>query len=98
MNQYIRAVPSTRGAKYRGARSAVSRCIWLLEVLRARKRARFSDLMAELGISERTLRRDLAALRDAGARIDPRRDAKGWVLDLEFFCVDTDMACVRRAS
>ena len=56
------------------ARTAVSRCIWILEALRAQPGIhQLPELMDALGVSRRTISRDLAALRDAGARIEPAR-------------------------
>ena len=72
------------------ARTAVSRCIWILEALRAQPGIhQLPELMNALGVSRRTIARDLAALRDAGARIE--RDPRG----IRYVCFDRELACVR---
>lgn len=79
-----------------GARSAVSRCIWILETLRSRPLRSHSaaELMRALNVSRRTISRDLAALRDAGARIEPDFGAAG----VRYVCFDTELASVLHQS
>ena len=74
------------------ARTAVSRCIWILEALRAQPGIhQLPELMDALGVSRRTIARDLAALRDAGARIEHDRAHRG----IRYVCFDRELACVR---
>ena len=75
-----------------GARRAVSRCVWILEALRSRPLRAHSvaEFMGALGVSRRTISRDLAALRDAGARIEPDFGAAG----VRYVCFDTELASV----
>lgn len=77
-----------------GARAVVSRCIWILEKLRARplRSHRVDYFMRELGVSRRTISRDLAALRDAGVRMES--DADGVL----YVCFDGDLASVLAES
>ena len=79
-----------------GARRAVSRCIWILETLRSRPLRSHSvvELMRALNVSRRTISRDLAALRDAGARIEPDFGAAG----VRYVCFDTELASVLHQS
>ena len=77
----------------RAARRPVSRCIWILEALRAQPHRMYqiAELMRDLRVSRRTIARDLAALRDAGARIEHDRAHRG----IRYVCFDRDLACVR---
>lgn len=55
----------------RGDVGGVGRALRLLDLLRGYKRGRaIADLAAELGVSSRTVRRDLAELESAGERIE----------------------------
>lgn len=80
-----------------GARSAVARCIWIFEEMRLRRSVRRDDLAATLSVSQRTLSRDISALRAAGARIEIERAGSRYA-GLRFHGIDLEMACVRRAS
>ena len=79
-----------------GARTVVSRCIWILETLRSRPLRSHSaaELMRALKVSRRTISRDLDALRDAGARIEPDFGAAG----VRYVCFDTELASVLHQS
>ena len=80
----------------RAARRAVSRCVWILETLRSRplRSHPVADLMRALKVSRRTISRDLDALRDAGARIEPDFGAAG----VRYVCFDTELASVLHQS
>ncbi len=62
----------------------------LLQLLESRRGRTLNELSSELGVTTRTIRRDLAALEEAGIPLiderietsEPRRDANRWrVLD-----------------
>lgn len=79
------------------ARTAVSRCIWILERLRDGSPRFREELERDLGISQRTLARDLSALRAAGVQIQPTYTGRRYV-GIRLRGVSLDMARVRRAS
>lgn len=67
------------------ADARLARLLNLVTLLRARSARRATDLAADLGVSERTVYRDLTALEVAGVPCQFDREAGGYRIDHDFF-------------